>query len=149
MPVSEPQAFPMQRLLHPIDVLPRRAAKPEIPDLKRDDLERSEISGRRFDICEIHQRQVAAIFFVPADTFIIIEEIAAAIENEPLMVDLDGLRVMRRMAVNDRHIRPVDEGACEELLFGRDFVAPIRSPMKRDNGQIARLLDADDVFRGA
>src|ERR1700687_1291885 len=82
------QTFPLARLLHPFDVLPRRAVEPEVPDLKRDDLKRSEISGRRFDICEIHQRQVAAIFFAPADTFIIIEEIAATIENEPLMVDL-------------------------------------------------------------
>jgi hypothetical protein len=130
----EPLAFPLQRLLPPLDVLSRRAAKPKFPDLKGDDLERSEISGRRFDICEIHQRQVVAIFFVSTDAFLIIEEVAATIENEPLMVDLDGLRMMRGMAMNDRHVRPVDEGACEELLFGGDFVAPIRSPMKRGNG---------------
>src|SRR5512138_2019624 len=53
------------------------------------------------------------------------------------------------MAMNDRHIRPIDERACEALLLFGDFVAPIRSPMKGDNGQIARLFDADDVFRGA
>ena len=101
---SESQALPIERLLHPIDVLPRGAAQLEVPDLKRDCLERGEVSGRGLGICEIHERQVAAIFFAPPDTFIIIEEIAATIENEPLMVDLDGLRVMRRMAVNDRHI---------------------------------------------
>ena len=130
----ELQTFPPERLLHPLGVLPRRAVKPELPDLKRDDLECGEISGRRFDIHEIHKRQIAAIFFVPADPLIIIEEIAATIENEPLVVDFDGLRMMRGMAMNDRHVRPVDEGACEELLFGGDFVAPIRSPMKRGNG---------------
>src|ERR1019366_8952370 len=145
----EPLTFPLERPLHPFDVLPRRAVKPELPDLKRDDLERSEVSGSRFDICEIHQRQVAAKFFVAADAFIIIEEVAATIENEPLMGDFDGLRMMRRMAMNDGHIRPVDERACEELLFGSDFVAPIRSPMQRDNDQIARLLNTEDMFGGA
>ena len=145
---AEPQAFPFEHLLHPFNVLPRGAIKLEVPDLKRDDFERREIAGRRFDICEIHRRQVAAIFFVAADAFIIIEEIAATIKNESLMLDFDGLRVMRRMAVNDRHIRAVDERACEKLLFGRDFVTPIRSPMKRDNGQIAWPLNAEDIFGG-
>ena len=74
---------------------------------------------------------VAAILFVSADAFIIIEEVAAAIENEPLVVDLDGLGMMRRMAMNDRYIRPVDEGAAEALLLG-GFAAPIRSPTKGD-----------------
>ena len=91
----EPPTFSSEHLSHPFDVLPRWAIKPEVPDLKRDDFQRREISGPRLDICEIHQRQVAAIIFVPADAFIIIEEIAATIENEPFMVDLDGLGVMR------------------------------------------------------
>src|SRR5512147_757742 len=91
----ELQAFPLERLVHPFDVLPRWGLEPELPDLKRDDLERGKISGRRFDIREIHKRQIAAILFVSADSFIIIAHIAAAIKNEPLMVDLDGLGMMR------------------------------------------------------
>ena len=91
----EPQTFPLERLLHPFDVLRRGAIKLEVPDLKRDDFERREISSRRFDVREIHKGQVAAIFLVSADAFIIIEEIAATVENEPLMLDLEGLGVMR------------------------------------------------------
>ena len=55
------------------------------------------------------------------------------IENEPIAVNVDGPRMMRRMAVDDRNVGPVNERMGKTPLCVRDFVTPICSPMHRYN----------------
>jgi hypothetical protein len=44
---AEPQTFAPEHLLHPFDVLSRATFKLKVPDLKRNDFERSDIPGLR------------------------------------------------------------------------------------------------------
>jgi hypothetical protein len=59
-------------------------------------------------IGEDHQRQIAAEPLVAPDTLIIVEEIAAAVQDRAIFVDVDGPRVVRGMAVQDRNPGLVD-----------------------------------------
>ena len=79
--------------MHPADVVLRRINELEISDLKRNDFE----SGKnpcRVHIGEIHEHEVISVFLIAAYPFIVVEEIPAAIENEMIAVDFDGLWMM-------------------------------------------------------
>lgn len=118
--------------MHPTDIVLGGTNELEVPDLQRNDFKRGK-GPRRGDISEVHQHQVPAKFLVTADPFVVIEEITAAIENEPIAVNVDGPRMMRRMAVDDRNVGPVNERMGKTPLCVRDFVTPICSPMHRYN----------------
>ena len=69
--------------------------KSEVADLKRDNGDRDDITAGRLDICEIHHCKIAAVFFVALNTFVIVEKIAAAIEDQPVAIDLNAFGMMR------------------------------------------------------
>ena len=94
-PRAELAAFPVQRFPYPINVGLGRKDQTELPDLEGYRLKSEKIPTRCVDVSEIHDGEVAAVFLVTPDTLIIIEEIAAAVQNKPAAVDLDRLRVMR------------------------------------------------------
>ncbi len=131
--------------MHPTDILLGRADKLEIANLQGNDFKRSKRASR-LDRGEIHQDEVIAKFLVAPDPFVVVDEIAAAIENKPIAVNLDGLRMMRRMAVDDGNVGAVDERMGKALVLVRNFVTLIRSPMHRNNDQIARPLNARDFI---
>ena len=115
--VAELAAFPVERPLHPCHVLLGGADQAKIADLERNEVERGKSTGG-FDIDEIHQDQVVAVALVAADSFVVVEEIAAAVKNEATAKNLDPLRVMRGMAVDDGDAGPLDQGVRECLVLG-------------------------------
>ena len=88
-------------------------------------------------IGEVHQREVAAETFLAPDAFVVVQEIAAAIEDELAAVDLDALDVMRRVAVHDVGAAVVDEPVGEGALFAGDIEAPVAAPVHRHHDDVA------------
>src|SRR5262249_27413597 len=124
-PCPEPPAFAIEGLLQPFNVPARRSRQPEIADLERNDFEAGNGRAHCIDAGKVHQSQVASIFFVAADTLIVVQEIAAAIKDEPVTINLDALWMMRRVTVYDGHASVVDERMRKSLLGIRNLVAPI------------------------
>ncbi len=60
--------------------------------MERRHFETDEPSIRWVDGEEIHHGEIAAERLVAADSFVIVEEIAATIENESVPVDVDAVR---------------------------------------------------------
>jgi len=87
----EPPAFPIQGLSRPRNILVGRADNLKLPDLKRNDLELSKSATDRLNISKIHQGQIVPIGLVSSDAFVIVEKVAAPIENKPIAIDLDRL----------------------------------------------------------
>jgi hypothetical protein len=58
------------------------------------------------------------------DAFVVVDEVAAAVEDEPSVVDLDWAGVVGRVAVHDVHAM-LDKVVRESHLLRGDLVAPI------------------------
>src|SRR6185436_8167709 len=84
-------AFTIEHLPQPCDIRRGWPVQPEIPDLERDQPEAGQLSGLRVERGEIHEDQVVAIFFMTRDAFVIVDEVATAIEDQLASVDLDRL----------------------------------------------------------
>src|SRR6058998_3699090 len=100
----------------------------------------------RIDIDQIHQRQVAAETFIAADSFVVGEEVSAAIKNEAAFEDLDSLHMMRRMAMHDRDTF-FDQTMRERDLFRWDAITPVTAPVDRRDQEIAWLLKLSHLTR--
>ena len=111
--------------------------------MKGNDLERRK-GPRWLNVSEIHQDQIIPKFLVAFNPFVVVQEIAAAIDNEPTAVNLDGLRMMRRMPMDDRDIGFVDQRVRKTALLFWNIVAPVRPPMDRNNDQITRPIKTHD-----
>ncbi len=98
----ERRAFAIERLPQPIDVLPRGMGKLKSPDLERRHVEGAQTAVCGIDLGEIHERKIPAKLLETCDAFIIVQEIAATVKDETILVDLDRLGVMRGVAVNDK-----------------------------------------------
>ncbi len=115
-PDAERTALSVQDVAQPVCVFMRRAVQPEISDLQRRHLELDQPSVRRVYARKIHQHQIVPEFLVSLDAFVIVQEIAAAIEDRLFLVDFDPLRMVRRMAVDDVDARQVDQRMGEGPL---------------------------------
>src|SRR6266478_9849828 len=80
--------FAIQRPLQPVHVLARGADKLEPSDLQRRQLECKKIGVPGTEVSEIHQRQVGPELLIARDAFVVVQEITAAIEDEPVLVHL-------------------------------------------------------------
>ena len=78
-----------------MDIWAGRTNKSKVADLKRNNGDRDDITTGRLDIGEIHQCKIAAVVFVALNTLVIVKKIAAAIEDQPVAVDLDTFGMMR------------------------------------------------------
>mmetsp|Transcript_35732 Transcript_35732/g.114318 ORF Transcript_35732/g.114318 Transcript_35732/m.114318 type:complete len:383 (+) Transcript_35732:729-1877(+) len=77
---------------------------------------------------------VAELVAVAEYALVVVDEVAAPVEDELLSIDFDGARVVRGVAVNDVDAG-VDEGVGEGPLGARRCVAPIRPPVERHNSE--------------
>lgn len=96
----------------------------------------------RFQRREVHEPQVVPEFRVGLDPLVVVEQVAAAVEDQPPPVDLDRLGVVRGMPPDDVRPARVDEAAGEGGLLGGELVAPVRAPMERDDEHVAGPLEA-------
>src|SRR5206468_1090142 len=96
----------------------------------------------RVQFDKIHQRQIAAesgSCRITADSFVVGNEITAAIENEATIEDFNCFNVMRRVSV-DKCNALLNQAMCKHDLITRNFVTPIGAPVNGSDNQIARLL---------
>src|SRR4029077_15691737 len=88
-PCAELLTLPIQCLLDPFNVPPRWIGETKVLDLQRSQFERLEAPARRIQRREIHQRQGGTVALVTTDPFVVVQKIAAAIENETISIDFD------------------------------------------------------------
>ena len=122
-------AFSVQRLPHPIIILLGSADELKTSNLKRDRFERDDIFGYGIDVSQVHQGEIAPIGFMASNTFIVVQKIAAAVENKAAPMDVDALGVMRRVTIDDGYIGLRDQRMCEPRPLLRHGITPIGSPM--------------------
>jgi hypothetical protein len=77
---------------------------------------------------EVHQPQVAPEFLEPLDPFVVVDEIPAAVKDEPVAVNLDPFGMVRRVPVNDIDPGIVDEPTGELLMRPGNLPAPVAPP---------------------
>jgi hypothetical protein len=121
-------------------------AKLKSPGPEGRDVEGAETAVGRIDVREIHQREIAAKLLVARDAFVIVEEIAAAVKDETILVDFDRLGVMRGVAVNDGDARLLDQSMSEPALILRRLIAPIRPLMDGDDHDVSRPPDLRELL---
>lgn len=85
----------VQSLLQPVDIPVRRLDELEPADLEGNQVERDQTLASGTKVSDIHHGKIGPEFLVAFDAFIVIQEVAAAIENKPIPVHLDGFGMMR------------------------------------------------------
>src|SRR5439155_7755374 len=93
----------------------------------------------------IGEDQVRTEGLLPADPFIVVEEVATTVQDRPIAVELNGLRMVRTVTVNNVHLRLIDQPVCEAAVRLRDVIAPVRPPMDRHDRNVAHLLLHSDA----
>ena len=93
---------------------------------------------------KVHERKIVPEpeLLVTADALVVIDQVAAAVADELAAIDLDCLRVVGRMTVDEIDPRFSDEIVCQGALLVGDVVAPVAAPMYRDKDNIAGPLDS-------
>lgn len=89
---------------------------------------------------EVQQSQFAAKAFVALDAFVVVDQIAAAVEDQPPVMDLEALGVVGGVAVDPVNAGLVDQAVGEAPLFFGDDVAPVAAG--RDRRQYGAGRDA-------
>ena len=126
-PGFELSTLPIQCLLNPFDIPPRRNGETEVPNLERYQVERVKTAVGRIQVGKLHQHQVVPVALVTSNPLIVVQKITAAIQNETIPIDFDRSRMVRRMPMNDRRVRLVDECSGKDRLFVRNVISPIGS----------------------
>jgi len=90
------------------------------PDANGDDVEPLELPITCADTSEVHEREIVSEpeLLVAADAFVVIDQVAAAVEDELAAIDLDCLRVVGRMTVDEIDPRFSDEIVCQGAARG-------------------------------
>ena len=106
-----------------------RRVEAEVADAERHHVEARQLAGsRRSTSTEVHEHEIAAIGLVVLDALVVVEEVAAAVEDRLAAIDLDRLGVMRGMAVDDVDTGLVDEAVRERASLVRDLRSPSSVP---------------------
>ena len=87
-------ALPVKGVAEPPHPIQGCAVDPELPHLGWYESQRGEAVCRDVYRREVHEPQVAAIMLKAADSFIIVDEVAAAVNDRPPPVDFDSLHVV-------------------------------------------------------
>jgi len=119
--------------------------QPHLSDLHRCHAELDQIAAGRIQCREVHENEVVPILLVPTDALVVIDQVPAAVEDEPVPIDLDWTRMMGRVAVDDVHAA-VDQPVCKPDVLARYGVSPIAAPMDRGNGDVLAPLDCLDAL---
>jgi hypothetical protein len=82
---------------------------------------------------------------VAADALVVVDEVAAAVEDELPVVHLDRPGMVRGVAVHDVHAA-VDETVGERALVPRHVVPPVAAPVDGDDDEVARAPSRPDAF---
>src|SRR5260370_32860325 len=113
--------------------------QPKATHPHRNQPRRHQIATSRTQFDQVHQGQIAAEFIVTADSFVVGEKIAAAIENEAILEYLDRLHVMGGVAMHDGDAF-INQAMGKRALLRGNVIAPVAAPVDRCDEDIARLL---------
>src|SRR5690606_2510779 len=86
--------------------------------------------------------QITPETLVASNTFVVVQQISAAVKDRPISVKLDPLGMMGRMTVNPIHGTGVDPFARKSALLLRYGVAPVVPPVYRSDHYVPRPLEA-------
>jgi hypothetical protein len=82
-------------------------------------------------------RKIASISLVARDAFVVVQEVAAPVENGPPSVDFDCLRMMRGVAVDHIDAGHIDELVSQGDLLLFDLVAPVVTPVNGSHDDVS------------
>ena len=91
---AEVQALAIEHVAEPNGVCSRCAVEAEFSQLQGHHLQAPQEVVQIFDIEEIAEREVRAKEFVSADALIVVDEIAASVEDQLAPINFDPHRVM-------------------------------------------------------
>ena len=109
---AKARTFAIERGLKPIGIGMSRSLQSELPGLIGHEGQLRK-STAPFTSSQIHEGKIAAILLIAGDALVVGNEIAAAIEDQPLPVDLEGARMVRGMAVEKIAGACIDESMSE------------------------------------
>src|SRR6266566_1321292 len=137
---AERLADPLKYWPQPVAVLGGGVAQPHLCGLHRHHVQGREGAGAGRYRGEVQQAQIAAEVLVAADALVVVDGIAAAIQDQSAPVDLDGAGVVGGVAVDE--IGPsVDELVRETNLVIRHAIPPVAAPVHRHDNDVTRLPD--------
>src|SRR5260370_11016589 len=106
--------------------------QPHLSDPHRYHAESDQIAAGRIEGREVHEHEVTPVLLMPTDSFVVIDEVAAAIKDQPVSIDLDRTRMMGRVAVDDVNAA-VDQPVGKLDALATHFRSPLRAPMAPAN----------------
>ena len=126
-PGPEAGAFPVENGAEPTRIGRRGALHAKMLHPGRDELEPQEPPAPGLQLWQVHEPELAPELLVAADAFVVVDEIAAAVEDEPVPVDFDRLRMMGvgvgyRMGRDMRIGFNVDRERRESPVQRRDYL---------------------------
>ena len=80
------------------------------------------------------------------DALVVVDEVAAAVEDQLAAAPLDAFRMVRRVAV--QHVDParINQPVRELLLLDRNAIAPVAAPVNRDHDDVPCALFGADAL---
>ena len=143
---AEFTALMVELALDPADVFGRGPVQAEAPDLQGRHLKRKKGAPPRFDFGEKHQRQIAPKFLVARDSFVIIEEIAAAMKDEAIAINLDFLSDDGRNGNAGQRWARRRSSDARNICLRSNLIAPVRPVVHRKHDDVV-TLDLRATFR--
>src|SRR5215472_18345646 len=126
--------------------------QPHLPDLHGHHAQAGQFPRAGQYRGEVQQPQVVPVLLVAADALVVVDAIAAAVEDELAPVDLDRAGMVRGVAV-DQVDAAVDEPAGEADLVTVHAIPPVGSPVDGHDRDVARLPGGahpgDDTIGGS
>src|SRR3990172_670515 len=111
-------SFSIENIRDPSGITGRGVVHPKMTHLRGYHSQGKKLACLRIHLSEIHEPEVGAKRLISADSFIVVQKVAATVEDELAAVHLDRFQVMGRMAMNDIHARLVNKTVAETLLLG-------------------------------
>jgi hypothetical protein len=87
----EGRALAIEGVAHPAHVLGRRVLEAEPAQAEHSKAQLEQAAAPRLEARQVHDREVVAELLVAGDALVVGEEVAAAVEDRPLAVDLMAL----------------------------------------------------------
>ena len=109
-----------------------------LTSLQRRHFQLSKFTRCRIQPWQIEQAKIISVLLVAADPLVIVDKIAAAIQDQFLAVDLERPRMVRGMSM-DKIDSAVDEPMRKAHLFRFDAIAPVRAPVCGDDHHVTGL----------
>ena len=139
----EGAADPLEHGAQPLPVRCGRGLQAHLRGLHGRDLQGCQLARARLHRREVEQPQVVAVLVVVPDALVVVDAVAAAVEDELAPEHLDRARVVRGVTV-DQVGPAVDQPVGEADLAGAHAIPPVRSPVDGDHSEVTGPLFGPD-----